>query len=84
MAEGAKYIKETYKLDKTIQEIIDGINSVVYEFYEKEAMPKDGVLEFIEYLYDNKIPMTNYGTLIAYMNGILERSIEVFNTNKRK
>jgi len=33
---------------------------------------------------DNKIPMTNYGTLIAYMNGILERSIEVFNTNKRK
>lgn len=58
MAEGAKYIKETYKLDKTIQEIIDGINSVVYEFYENEAMPKDGVLEFIEYLYDNKIPMT--------------------------
>ena len=37
MAEGAKYIKETYKLDKTIQEIIDGINSVVYEFYEKEV-----------------------------------------------
>ena len=32
---------------------------------------------------DNKIPMTNYGTLIAYMNGILERSIEVFNTNKK-
>ena len=58
MAEGAKYIKETYKLDKTIQEIIDGINSVVYEFYENEAMPKDGVLEFIEYLYENKIPMT--------------------------
>ena len=31
---------------------------------------------------DNKIPMTNYGTLIAYMNGILERSIEVFGANK--
>ena len=44
--------------DLTIQEIIDGINSVVYEFYENEAMPKDGVLEFIEYLYENKIPMT--------------------------
>ena len=24
------------------------------------------------------IPMTNYGTLIAYVNGILERSIEIF------
>lgn len=58
MSEGAKYIKETYKIDKTIQEIIDGMNSIVYEFYEKEAMPKDGVLEFIGYLYDNKIPMT--------------------------
>ena len=23
------------------------------------------------------VPMTNYGTLIAYMNGILERSIEI-------
>ena len=58
MSEWAKYIKETYKIDKTIQEIIDGMNSIVYEFYEKEAMPKDGVLEFIGYLYDNKIPMT--------------------------
>ena len=24
------------------------------------------------------IPMTNYGTAIAYMNGILERSTEIF------
>lgn len=27
---------------------------------------------------DAGIPMTNYGTAIAYMNGILERSIEIF------
>ena len=27
---------------------------------------------------DNKIPITNYGTAIAYMNGILERTLEVF------
>ena len=25
------------------------------------------------------IPMTNYGTAIAYMNGILERSLEILN-----
>ena len=25
------------------------------------------------------VPMTNYGTAIAYMNGILERSLRVFN-----
>jgi [FeFe] hydrogenase H-cluster maturation GTPase HydF len=28
------------------------------------------------------IPMTNYGVLIAYMQGILERSMEIFNTNQ--
>ena len=27
---------------------------------------------------DAGIPMTNYGIAIAYMNGILERSIEIF------
>lgn len=27
---------------------------------------------------DVQIPMTNYGTAIAHMKGILERSIEVF------
>ena len=27
---------------------------------------------------DQGVPITNYGTLIAYLNGILERSVEVF------
>ncbi len=27
---------------------------------------------------DAKLPITNYGTAIAYMKGILERSIEIF------
>ena len=27
---------------------------------------------------DQGVPMTNYGILIAYMNGILERSLEPF------
>ena len=27
---------------------------------------------------DAHIPMTNYGTAIAYMNGILNRSISIF------
>lgn len=30
---------------------------------------------------DQQVPMTNYGTLIAYMQGILERSIKVFGEN---
>ena len=27
---------------------------------------------------DENVPITNYGTAIAYMNGILERSLSVF------
>ena len=27
---------------------------------------------------DASIPMTNYGTAIAHMHGILERSLEIF------
>ena len=27
---------------------------------------------------DQGVPITNYGTLIAYMNGILKRSVEIF------
>ena len=27
---------------------------------------------------DQGVPITNYGTLIAYMNGILPRSVEIF------
>ena len=30
---------------------------------------------------DAGIPITNYGTAIAYMKGILERSIQVFENN---
>ena len=28
---------------------------------------------------EQKIPITNYGTAIAHMNGILERSIKIIN-----
>lgn len=33
---------------------------------------------------EQRIPFTNYGTAIAYMNGILERSIEVIYNNKKR
>ncbi|MDD6489604.1 MAG: [FeFe] hydrogenase H-cluster maturation GTPase HydF [Clostridia bacterium] len=32
----------------------------------------------LKYAQDENIPITNYGTAIAYMNGILERSVEIF------
>ena len=57
MNETAEYLKERHGIDKSNKEIIDGINSMVYTFYEKEAMPKPGVMDFIEKAHANKIPM---------------------------
>ena len=58
MNEGAEYIQKKYNLNLTTEEICTGINNRVYKFYEKEAMPKPKVIDFIEQAYDNKIPMT--------------------------
>ena len=48
MAEGAEYLKKNYGLDLSIEEICDGINNRVFEFYDKEAMEKKYVRNFIE------------------------------------
>lgn len=37
----------------------------------------------IKNVLDNNTPITNYGILIAHMNGILERSIEIFKENDK-
>ena len=58
MNEGAEYIQKKYNLNLTTEEICTGINNRVYKFYEKEAMPKPKVIDFIEQAYENKIPMT--------------------------
>ena len=47
MAEGAEYLKKNYGLDLSIEEICDGINNRVFEFYDKEAMEKKYVRNFI-------------------------------------
>lgn len=58
MDETARYIRERHHVDKPEEEIIEGINAMVYKFYETEAIPKEGVLDFIETAYEKGIPMT--------------------------
>lgn len=58
MLETAQYMREHHGVNKSDKEIIDDINSMVYGFYEKEAMPKKGVLAFIEEAYEKGVPMT--------------------------
>lgn len=58
MEEGAEYLKNNYGLSQTTEEIHQGVNDGIFEFYEKEAMPKEHVKEFLEYVYSKNIPMT--------------------------
>lgn len=46
MQKGAEYVKENYHLTESTDEIVTGVNNIVYTAYEKEVQPKEGVREF--------------------------------------
>ncbi len=48
--ESAKLLKREYGLEQSIQEIIDGVNGIVLDFYLSEAQPKPGMNEMLEWL----------------------------------
>lgn len=55
--EGVAYTKEHYNLPQSAEEITQGLLMVVRDFYYKEVRAKKDVIEFLEKLYTNKIPM---------------------------
>lgn len=57
MGEGAEYVKKKYELTEAVDEIIDGVNAIVYEAYEKDVVPKPGVEAFLQQLQEAGIPM---------------------------
>lgn len=57
MAEGAEYIRKTYKVNLSDKEICDGINQKVFGFYKEEAPLKGKSIEILEYAQNNNIPM---------------------------
>lgn len=57
MQEGAEYVQKKYNVPRSIDEIVTGVNAIVYESYEKSVQPKAGVREFLEGLKQAGIPM---------------------------
>lgn len=55
--EGAVYMKETYCLTQTPEEILAGVLQVVEDFYYNEAPLKEGAAEFVKALAERSIPM---------------------------
>ena len=56
--EGAVYMKEAYALAQSHQEIIEGINRTVWDFYRYEVKAKPGALDFLKALRAKGIPCT--------------------------
>ena len=57
MQKGAEYVKENYHLTESTDEIVTGVNNIVYTAYEKEVQPKEGVREFLDKLQAEGIKM---------------------------
>lgn len=56
--EGAHYIKEHFHIDREIEDIVDGMMSMVKDYYFQRPAMKTGVGEFLERMYRKSIPMT--------------------------
>ena len=58
MQKGAEYIRDHYGLALSPEEIIEGMNETVRNFYANEVEPKAGVRDFLKLLKRYDIPVT--------------------------
>ena len=79
MEQGAEYMKQQYHLDKSSEEILDGIQEMLQDFYFYEVQAKVGAKELLTFLQEKGIPMTaatssprEHVTRALKRNGLLE------------
>ena len=58
MEKGAVYVNQKYKLGKSVQEIMEGVNRIALEYYQKKVELKKGVLTLLQTLQEHEIGMT--------------------------
>ena len=58
MVQGAEYLKERYALQFDTDEIIDGINSTIQDFYDNQVLLKRGVKQFLSEMRKCDIKIT--------------------------
>jgi len=57
MEQGADYLKEQYHLPDTPQEILNGIEQMIQDFYFYEVQPKEGAKELLQFLQKQNVKM---------------------------
>ena len=55
MEQGADYLKEQYHLPDTPQEILNGIEQMIQDFYFYEVQPKEGAKELLQFLQKQNV-----------------------------
>ncbi|MGM9636642.1 MAG: HAD family hydrolase [Eubacteriales bacterium] len=55
MTQIAEYFTREYHLTDSMEEIMEGVDRVVEDYYRNVAMPKEGALELLELLKQNQI-----------------------------
>ena len=57
MEQGAEYMIKEYHLELTAQQVMDGVNKEIEEYYAKRVPLKEGVRAFLEGFREQHIPM---------------------------
>ena len=57
LLQSAQYIREKYDIPLSVEEIMDGVNRTVEDFYFHTVEPKPGVIDFLEELHRRNIKM---------------------------
>ena len=57
LLQSAQYIREKYQIPLSVEEIMDGVNRTVEDFYFHTVEPKPGVIAFLEELHRRNIKM---------------------------
>ena len=57
LLQSAQYIREKYDIPLSVEDIMDGVNRTVEDFYFHTVEPKPGVIDFLEELHRRNIRM---------------------------
>lgn len=76
MSEGAKYLKERYRLDMDEEAIIEGINRTIEDLYSYQVQLKEGVEQFLKGMCQAGIKMT---VATSCDRQVFERALERLN-----
>ena len=57
MEQGAEYLNEHYRLNKSVKETVDGIGKMLEDYYFYEVLLKPGAKEVLEFLKSKNIKM---------------------------